>query len=102
MNDFAQGDVIKISGYANEFIIVSKNAFIKATQAFHVCPVLEGYPDGPLHIPVIGKKQGTGTVICEQLKLIDPSVRNCSKVDYVSYDMIMNVSDALQGIFEYD
>ena len=32
MNDFAQGDVIKISGYANKFIIVSKNAFIKAVM----------------------------------------------------------------------
>lgn len=102
MNDFAQGDIIKISGYKNKFLVVSKNAFIRATNAFHVCPMLEGCPDGPLHIRVTGKKKEEGTIICEQLKLIDPSVRNCSKIDSVSYDIIMNISDALQGIFEYD
>jgi mRNA interferase MazF len=38
---FSQGDIIKIHGYKGKFIIVSKNAFIKATNVFHVCPVFE-------------------------------------------------------------
>jgi len=49
-----------------------------------------------------GKSGVSGTVICEQVKIIDPNVRNCKKADRVHYDEIMNVSDALQGIFEYD
>lgn len=102
MIDFYQGDIIKISGFRNKFMIVSKNAFIKTTNVFHVCPVLEKYPEGPLHIAIEGKELTRGTVICEQVKLIDPTTRGCNRVDRVSYEMIMNISDAVQGIFEYD
>lgn len=102
MSDFYQGDIIKITGFRNKFLIVSKNAFIRATDVFHVCPLLEKHPDGPLHIAVEGKEKTRGIVICEQMKLIDPSARGCIKVDRLPYDNIMNVSDAIQGIFEYD
>ena len=102
-NDFAQGDIIKIRGYRFPFLIVSKNAFIRATGVFHVCPLLSKVESGPLHIKVTGALQKTeGTVICEQLKLIDPEVRGCRRADRLSYADIMEISDALQGIFEYD
>lgn len=100
--DFSQGDIIKISGLEHKFIIVSKNAFIKATGVFHVCPVAERLSQGPLHIAIEGKNGVQGIVLCEQIKMIDPSARGCNKVDWVSYDAIMNISDAVQGIFEYD
>lgn len=100
--EFYQGDIIRISGFKNYFLIVSKNAFIKATNVFHICPVIEKYEDGPLHIAIVGNQKTSGTVICEQMKLIDPSVRACNKVDRISYDAVMNISDAIQGIFEYD
>ena len=83
-------------------LVVSKNEFIKKTGVFHVCPLLENYAEGPLHIKVRGVKDTSGTAICEQLKLIDPSARSCKRIDRVPYHMIMNVSDAIQGIFEYD
>ena len=102
MIDFYQGDIIKLAGFKNAFLIVSKNAFIKATKVFHVCPIIENYPNGPLHIEIEGKEGTKGTVICEQVKLIDPSVRGFSRADRVSYETIMNISDAIQGIFEYD
>lgn len=102
MKDFYQGDLIKISGYKNLFLIVSKNGFIQHTHVFHVCPVLKNIQDGPLHIKITGMEGAKGTVICEQVKLIDPGVRNCVKTDRIPYDSIMNISDALQGIFEYD
>ena len=100
--EFYQGDIIKISGFKNYFLIVSKNAFIKATNFFHICPVIENNEDGPLHISIVGKQKTSGTVFCEQMKLIDPSVRACNKVDRISYDAMMNISDEIQGIFEYD
>lgn len=102
MSSFSQGDLIKISGYKNIFMIVSKNAFIKATGVFHVCPVFSNVVEGPLHISLTGKKGTKGTVICEQIKLIDPAARGCSKTDSVPYNQIMEVSDVIQGIFEYD
>lgn len=102
MMDFYQGDILKIAGFRNKFVIVSKNAFIRTTNVFHVCPILDQYSDGPLHIVVQGKEGTRGIVICEQVKLIDPVARGCTKVDRLSYDNIMNVSDTVQGIFEYD
>ena len=102
MMNFSQGDIIKISNLKDAMLVVSKNEFIKKTGVFHVCPLLENYAEGPLHIKVRGVKATSGTAICEQLKLIDPSARNCKRIDRVPYHMIMNVSDAIQGIFEYD
>ena len=103
MNEFYQGDIIKINGFARElFVIVSKNAFIRATGIFHVCPMLSGIPAGPIHLPVKGNNGSCGTVICEQIKAIDPKARVCNRVDLLAYEDIMNVSDAVQGIFEYD
>ena len=103
MNGFYQGDIIKISGFKNQlFVIVSKNAFIKATGIFHVCPILPGVQAGPIHIQICGKKGKSGTVICEQIKAIDPKARGCYRVDLLAYEDIKNVSDVIQGIFEYD
>ena len=103
MNEFYQGDLVKISGFKDLlFVIVSKNAFVKATGIFHVCPMIAGVPAGPIHIQVKGKNGKTGTVICEQIKAIDPKARKCNRVDHLTYEDIMNVSDAVQGIFEYD
>ena len=100
--NYCQGDMIRISNYKGIFLIISKNAFIKASGVFHVCPLIPGISEGPLHIFVKGNHGTSGTAICEQIKLIDPSQRNCKKMDYISYAQLMNVSDAVQGIFEYD
>ena len=103
MNEFYQGDIIKITGFKKQlFVIVSKNAFIKATGIFHVCPMFPNVQAGPIHITVCGKNGEAGTVICEQIKTIDPNARECNRVDLLAYEDIMNVSDAVQGIFEYD
>ena len=98
----SQGDIIKISGLKDKYVVLSKNAFIKAVNMFHVCPVLENHPEGPVHIKIEGKKGVKGTAICEQIKLIDPSVRGCFVKDSLPYRDIMEISDAVQGIFEYD
>lgn len=104
MTDFSQGDVIKIDGFRSHFLIVSNNAFIQAAKVFHICPIIEAGRGaaGPLHIAITGNNGEKGIAICEQIKMIDPSARACSRVDAVSYGAIMDVSDAVQGMFEYD
>ncbi len=103
MRKFSQGDIVKIGGFPDGlFVIVSKNAFINATESFHVCPIVKDIPDGPIHIPVKVREDETGTVVIEQIKLIDQRVRNCSVIGRLSHWDVMNISDALQGIFEYD
>ncbi len=103
MREYCQGDIIKISGYKGKlFVIVSKNAFIKATGVFHVSPVIQGIAEGPIHIRIKSKKGEMGTVICEQIKMIDPNIRVCNCVDSLHYNDVMDISDVIQGIFEYD
>ena len=100
--NFSQGDIIKVTGLKGNFVIVSKNAFINSTNVFHVCPLIDKNISGPLHIFVRGKNNTEGTVICEQVKLLDLFERGCSKIDRLGYGDIMNISDAIQGVFEYD
>jgi len=100
--EWSQGDIIRIQGYRNDFLVISNNSYIRATGFFHVCPLLQDVTEGPLHISIHGDQETSGTAICEQIKLIDPSARSCIRRDRISYNQIMNVSDALQGIFEYD
>ena len=103
MTEFCQGDIIRIETFKKKsFLIVSKNSFIRATGVFHVCPVLSAAKEGPLHIAVTGMEKQGGIVCCEQVKLIDPGARSCTKTDRIPYGEIMNISDAIQGIFEYD
>ena len=40
--------------------------------------------------------------MAEQIKLIDPAASGCRRVDRLTYASVMDISDALQGIFEYD
>ncbi len=101
MHKISQGDIIKIAGFSCRFLVVSKDAFIEHIGMFHVCPILKDEKEGPLHISVSGKRE-EGTVLCEQIKMIDPGKRACNRIDKISYYQLMNVSDAVQEIFEYD
>ena len=99
----SQGDIIKVNGYKNQlFLITSKNSYIKATGTFHICPIISNKYLGPTHIEINGIKGTEGLVACEQLKLIDPSARSFTPTDHISYYQLMEVSDTIQGIFEYD
>jgi len=98
----SQGDIVKVSGMNGMFVIVSKNAYIRSTCTAHVCPIIPRVKDGPLHIVVSGVNKTNGTVICEQIKLIDLYKRGINRVDRLAYGDIMNISDAIQGVFEYD
>lgn len=99
---FYQGDIIKISGQSGRFLIVSKNAYIYAANLIHVCPIAKKCAEGPTHIRIEGYDGQKGFAVCNDIKLIDPEVRGCMKTDSISYDQIMNISDAIQGLFEYD
>lgn len=101
MISFSQGDVIKIEGLKDVYLVVSNNKYIKATKLILISPIIKKAKIDPTHIFIQGKNN-LGFVLCEQIKLIDPVARNCNVVDRISYDQIMNISDAIQGIFEYD
>ena len=103
MKEVSQGDVVKLTGFRNLFLVVSKNAFIRSTGMFHVCPALAQNHPGPVHIPITLLNEKRSLVaICEQIKMIDPNERGVGVVDRISYRDIMEVSDTIQGIYEYD
>ena len=102
MTDLSQGDLIRVKGVKTLLLVASKNAFIRATGMVHACPVLENEAKGPLHIPIEGVKGTRGVVACEHVKLIDPASRGCRRMDRIPYETLMDVSDAIQGMFEYD
>ena len=102
MPSWSQGDIIRISGRGESFVVVSNNAYLTATGRFHVCLMTDWETEGPTHIRVKGIEGTEGTVSCEQIKLIDPNARGCRRVDRLPYRDIMEISDVIQGIFEYD
>ena len=99
MKSFFQGDILKVEGIRGDVLVTSKNRFNQTGLAV-VCPVLYDVDDAALHIRVQGKEK-CGVAICEQLKTLDLNARGFSKLDEVVLSDVMEVSDAIQGIFDY-
>ena len=94
-----QGSILKINGISVPVIVVSKDFFNTSGQAI-VCPIYKDIAPGPLHIE-LDAAPVKGVVLCEQVKYVDLRRRGFTKVtDAYSYD-IMNISDAIMGIFDY-
>lgn len=99
MVKISQGDVIKLSGIKIPVLVVSKD-FFNTTGEVIGCPIMEAGTAGPLHIPI--KTQKTpGFVHCEKMKLLDLNARGHTVKDRVAMADIINITDAIQGIFDY-
>lgn len=96
---FEQGDILKIEHLDFPVLVVSNNFFHQSEQAI-VCPVLTKVAPDPLHIEVCADTV-QGSVLCEQMKLLDLRYRGYSRVARIEYPDLINISDALQSIFEY-
>lgn len=94
-----QGDILQVEGVRGDVVVASTNRFNRSGVVV-ACPLIHDGEPGPLHIEVHGREIH-GVVICEQLKSLDLSARGYSKRDEISLEEIMEVSDAIQGIFDY-
>ena len=56
--------------------------------------------EGPLHIK-LKDSSVEGIVLCEQVKYLDLKARHFSKLTSTHYFDIMDISDAVMGIFDY-
>ena len=94
-----QGDLLKVAGLTYPVLVVSNDFFNDSGRVIG-CPVLKNAAKGPLHIPL---EEGPveGFALCEQLRYIDLTVRHCSKLGEVRYFEIMDISDAIMGMFDY-
>lgn len=96
---FEQGDILSVEKIKGSLLVVSKNYFNQSEQAI-VCPIcLNAVPD-PLHIEIV-TNEIQGSVLCEQMKLLDLRYRGYKKISRVTYADIINITDAIQAIFDY-
>ena len=94
-----QGDLLRVIGLTNPVIVVSNNFFNASGKAI-VCPIVKDAAEGPLHIrlkdcPI------EGFILCEQVRYADLAARHFSKITAAPYFDIMDISDAVMGMFDY-
>ena len=99
MDKLYQGDILRIESIKHPVLIVSKDYF-NTSGEFIGCPIIERSVLGPLHF-YVSTDEIEGFVNCEKLALLDMTYRGFKKIGRLSTFDLMNISDAIQGIFEY-
>ena len=99
MAPIEQGDFLKIEGIQYPVIVVSNNYFNQSGMGI-VCPIVKTAVPGPLHIP-LKDSAAQGIVLCKQVRYPDLSSRRWSKLTQTHYFDIMDISDAVVSMFEY-
>ena len=94
-----QGDLLKVDGVTHPVIVVSNNFFNKSGRVI-ACPILKKAVPGPLHI-ALSDSVVEGFVLCEQVRYLDLTARHYAKLSQANYFEIMDISDAVMGMFEY-
>ena len=64
------------------------------------CPILGESTESPLHI-YVEMDENKGYIQCEQMKMLDLRVRGYKIIDRVKMADVINVTDAIQSIFDY-
>lgn len=99
METLHQGDIIRIEKIKHPVLIVSKD-FFNASGEIIGCPIIKNSIPGPLHI-WMSTEENEGYIQCEKLALLDLSIRGYKQIDRLPIPEMINVSDAIQSIFEY-
>lgn len=95
-----QGDIIKLdfnpqsgheqAGY-RPAVVISNDFFNGKTSLTIVCPVTNTLRPFPLHVPLDGRTETTGVVMCEQIKALDLSARPHRVVERLPEDLLDEV-----------
>lgn len=72
-------------------LVVSVNAFSKATKLAICCPITNSNRKTPFHVPVPQNSGLTGFVMCEQIKAIDYQARKMKRVGSASTEFLNEV-----------
>lgn len=97
-----QGDILKLdfnpqagheqAGY-RPALVVSNDFFNDKTNMVIVCPITNTNNRFPLHIPLDGRTQTTGVVLCEHIKALDIAARKYRIVEKIPDDLLQSVID---------
>ena len=99
MDALHQGEILKIENIKHPVLVVSKDFFNTSGEIIG-CPIIKDSMPGPLHI-WMSTEENEGYIQCEKLALLDLSVRGHRRIDRLPISEMINVSDAIQSIFEY-
>ncbi|MCI6766445.1 type II toxin-antitoxin system PemK/MazF family toxin [Porcincola intestinalis] len=97
--EICQGDLLKVERINMPVVVVSKNFFNQSGEIIG-CPVCRSGKPGALHIRIETEKV-TGYVYCEKMTLLDMNIRRYSKLGSIHTSEIIDITDAIQGIFDY-
>jgi mRNA interferase MazF len=95
-----QGDLVTLdfdpqSGHEQKgrrpAIVVSKDAFNKATGMAMCCPITNTDRRVPFHVPLSGRTSLTGFVMCEQVKSLDFRARNMRLIERAPQELLDDV-----------
>ena len=99
METVHQGDVLFLEKNSLYVLVLSREFFNRSGLAV-VCPIEQKASGDALHIAV-ETPVFRGIAMLEHLKSIDLQARYYRKVTEIHYEEIQNISDAVQGIFDY-
>lgn len=99
MTTVEQGDVLNVEKISVPLLVVSKNFFNQQEEAF-VCPVVKETSIDPLHIR-LSQTSEDGSVLCEQLHMLDLHVRCYKKIGHITCEKVIDITDAIQSIFDH-
>ena len=94
-----QGDILKLERIKHSVLVVSKDFFNLSGEIIG-CPIFVNSMESPLHI-YIEASEIKGYVQCEKMMLFDLTVRGYKRVDRAGLGDVINITDAIQGIFDY-
>ncbi|MCL1862247.1 MAG: type II toxin-antitoxin system PemK/MazF family toxin [Defluviitaleaceae bacterium] len=92
-----QGSIIKLNfdpqsgreqaGY-RPAVVLSNDVFNLKTKMAIVCPITNTKRNFPLHIPLDCRTKTTGYVLCEHIKSLDLSERECKVIEQLPDDLL--------------
>lgn len=81
-------------------LVISNNSFNNLTKLAIVCPITNTQSGFPLHIPLDGRTEITGVVMCDQIKTLDYTSRNARFKEKAPEDVLQEAIDILIGSIE--
>ena len=94
-----QGDILWLEK-EEQYVLMLGREFFNQSGMSVVCPLRENAEPDALHIG-ISSDEYNGTALLEHLRSLDLQARHYMKISVIPYEQIQDISDAVQGIFDY-
>ena len=94
-----QGDILWLDK-EEQYVLVLSREFFNHSGMSVVCPLRDNAKPDALHIG-ISADEYNGIALLEHLRSLDLQARHYRKISGISYEQIQDITDAVQGIFDY-